>query len=368
VKYPATCISENLYMAMADELVAGGYADVGYTYVNIDDCWAEMARDSTTGRMVGDKKRFPSGMKALGDYIHNNSLKYGIYSDVGTNTCGGFPGTYNHTTIDAQTFADWGVDSLKLDGCYLDASQYPIEYPKMSVALNATNRPILYACSWPAYTGFNSDWKTIRHYCNYYRNWDDIQDSWDSVASIIETWGQERNVFVQNAGPGGPGIGNTWNDPDMIICGDFSLSIDECKAQFALWSLFAAPLYLSVDLRTIGDDYAAVITNREVIAVDQDPLGAPYNRSISGTQSVWWRLMANADIVVVLYNRDTGGTPTTISFKWTDVGLKTGDSRNVRDLYAYEDIGVFNSTYSQDVNCHSAVILRLSPQSMTAQQ
>ena len=143
---PSDCISEALYMDMADRLAADGYAAAGYQYINIDDCWASLERDPSTKEMVGDPKRFPSGMKALGDYVHARGLKYGIYSDVGTNTCGGYPGSKGYETIDAQTFASWGVDSLKLDGCYATADDFATLYPLWTKLLNDTGRHILYEC------------------------------------------------------------------------------------------------------------------------------------------------------------------------------------------------------------------------------
>lgn len=141
--------SEKLFMSIADAFFKYGFKDAGYEYINIDDCWMSKSRDNVTGRLVPDPARFPSGIAALADYIHSRGLKLGIYEDIGTLTCGGFPGTQGYEELDAKTFAEWKVDLLKLDGCYRDPRSFDQIYPLMSMYLNATGRPILYSCSWP---------------------------------------------------------------------------------------------------------------------------------------------------------------------------------------------------------------------------
>jgi alpha-N-acetylgalactosaminidase len=365
---PTSCISESLYKSMADHLSADGYLSVGYQYVNIDDCWAEKLRDFNTNQLVPDRKRFPSGMRALADYVHGKGLKLGIYGDWGTFTCGGYPGTLGYQEVDAQTFANWTIDSLKLDGCNANLDTYKYGYPNVSLALNSTGRPMLYACSWPAYyesSGkFNqTEWDLLSKYCNYWRNFDDINDDWESIVSIIEWWGEHQSVIAPIHGPG------HFNDPDMVLCGDFALSIYECRAQFALWSIWAAPLYLSVDLRTIDPQAKAVITNKEVIAIDQDPLGKQGLRvSVVGcdaqghncAQSVWVKELANGDRGVVLFNRESYGMPQAIEAKWADLGLSAGSAWKVRDLWEGKDLGVYNGSFVGNVNTHEALIYRFS--------
>jgi len=364
---PDNCISEKLYMDMADRMSADGYSDVGYQYVNIDDCWAEFDRDPNTQRQIANKERFPHGIKALADYVHSKGLKLGIYGDYGTHTCGGYPGSQDYLQIDAQTFADWGVDSLKLDGCYSSIDEYPYGYPNMSLALNATGRPIMYACSWPAYWEDagklnETDFARIHQYCNYWRNYADINDDWNSVADIIEWWGTNQAIITPHSGPGG------FNDPDMILCGDFALSIYECRAQFALWSIWSAPLLMSVDLRRMDPAAKAVVTNKAVIAIDQDPLGKQGQR-VDGTgcnkqgnncaQSVWAKPLANGDIAVVLYNRESSGMPTKITANWDKIGAPKGSKWVVVDLYEGKTLGGFTDSFTASINTHEAKIYRL---------
>jgi alpha-N-acetylgalactosaminidase len=267
--YPSTCVSEELFLQQAEHLVALGLKDAGYIQINIDDCWSAHERDSS-GRLQADPKRFPHGIKYLADEIHKKGLKLGIYGDFGTKTCAGYPGSLGYLDIDAQTFADWTVDMLKLDGCNVNISLMKEGYPQMAKALNKTGRPIVFSCSWPDYersAGEKPDYQLIANNCNLWRNYRDISDSWDSVVSIIKYYGDNQNAFQPYAGPG------NWNDPDMLIVGDYGLSLDQSKAQFAIWSIFAAPLLMSVDLRNISQEFVDILSNKEIIAVDQDELG-----------------------------------------------------------------------------------------------
>ncbi|KAL7982464.1 hypothetical protein Chor_010062 [Crotalus horridus] len=238
--------SETLFMEMADCLAMDGWRELGYEYVNIDDCWMAKKRNMT-GHLIPDPERFPRGIKALADYVHSRGLKLGIYGDLGTHTCGGYPGTtLNCIEQDALTFAQWGVDMLKLDGCYSSADEQAQGYPRMSKALNATGHPIAYSCSWPAYRGGlppSVNYTLLANICNLWRNFDDIQDSWESVLSIVEWFSTNQDVLQPAAGPG------HWNDPDMLIIGNFGLSLEESKSQMALWTIMAAPLFMSTDLR-----------------------------------------------------------------------------------------------------------------------
>ncbi|XP_068921336.1 alpha-galactosidase A isoform X2 [Petaurus breviceps papuanus] len=212
IEDPENCISEQLFMQMADLMVAEGWKDVGYEYVCIDDCWLASKRDEN-GRLKADPIRFPSGIRHLANYVHSKGLKLGIYQDVGTLTCAGYPGSYGYYDIDAQTFADWGVDLLKFDGCNSKDLESLVEgYKYMSFALNRTGRSILYSCEWPLYTRpfQEPNYTEIRQYCNHWRNYGDILDSWSSVKSILAWTASKQETLVPAAGPGG------WNDPDMV--------------------------------------------------------------------------------------------------------------------------------------------------------
>jgi len=266
---PDNCISESLMRQQAELMVKLGFKDAGYEYVIVDDCWPSKERDPKTGKLQADPVRFPSGMKALGDYIHGLGLKYGIYEDYGTKTCGGYPGVSEHMELDAHTLAEWGADYIKLDGCYSSPESHPQGYPEFGKYLNETGRPIVYSCSWPAYA--NSVplevYKDIAKHCNLWRNWADIGDSWRSVNSIINWFATNQNNFTYVAGPG------NWNDPDMIIVGNFGLSMDQSRVQMAVWSILAAPLIMSNDLRKIKQEHIDLLQNKQVIKINQDPLG-----------------------------------------------------------------------------------------------
>ncbi|XP_019947332.2 alpha-N-acetylgalactosaminidase [Paralichthys olivaceus] len=300
---PKNCISENLFIDMADRLFEDGWKELGYVYVNIDDCWASMERDKQ-GRLQADPKRFPGGIKRLARYMHDRGLKLGIYADMGTHTCGGYPGTpLDKIEIDAQTFADWEVDMLKFDGCYSDVMQQEQGYPLMSKALNATGRPIAYSCSWPAYQGGlppKVNYTQLGEICNLWRNYGDIQDSWDSILNIVDWFFENQDVLSPAAGPG------RWNDPDMLVIGDFGLSIDQSRAQMALWAIMAAPIFMSNDLRTISSEARVILQNRMAIGISQDLLGIQGRQIVkekSGIQVFWRPLSKNASALVFFSRR-----------------------------------------------------------------
>uniref|UniRef100_V9L252 Alpha-galactosidase n=1 Tax=Callorhinchus milii TaxID=7868 RepID=V9L252_CALMI len=272
---PHNCISEQLYMQMADVMAAEGWKDAGYEYVCIDDCWLAPTRDSQH-RLQPHPLRFPSGMKRLVDYIHSKGLKMGIYQDVGVRTCAGFPGSAGHYALDAQTFADWGVDLLKFDGCNIGSLKLLQEgYKNMSEALNRTGRPILFSCEWPLYTWPTQqpNYTEIRRYCNSWRNCGDIRDSWSTVKGIVDWTAEHQDLLTAQAGPGG------WNDPDMLVIGDFGLSRDQQVSHMALWAIMAAPLLMSNDLRHIDPEARALLQNTGAIAISQDPLGIQGQRT-----------------------------------------------------------------------------------------
>ncbi|KAM3860998.1 alpha-N-acetylgalactosaminidase [Diretmus argenteus] len=297
------CISEKLFIDMADRLAEDGWRELGYVYVNIDDCWASMDRDKQ-GRLQADPKRFPGGIPKLARYMHDRGLKLGIYGDMGTHTCGGYPGTpLDKIDIDAQTFADWEVDMLKFDGCYSNAAEQEQGYPRMSKALNATGRPIAYSCSWPAYQGGlppKVNYTQLGEICNLWRNYGDIEDSWGSVLQIADWFFDNQEILAPAAGPG------KWNDPDMLVVGDFGLSMEQSRSQMALWAIMAAPLFMSNDLRTISSGARAILQNKMVIRINQDPLGIQGRRILkekSGIEVYWRPLSGNASALVFFSRR-----------------------------------------------------------------
>ncbi|XP_007571978.1 alpha-galactosidase A [Poecilia formosa] len=302
---PDNCISERLYMQMADMMVKDGWREAGYEYVCIDDCWPSHERDAQ-GRLQPDPKRFPGGIKKLADYVHSKGLKLGIYADVGEKTCAGYPGSLGYYETDAQTFADWDVDLLKFDGCNLKWTLLGDGYIKMSKALNKTGRSILYSCEWPLYEWpFQTpNYTAIRETCNHWRNFNDVFDSWISIKSILDWTASHQDSIVPSAGPGG------WNDPDMLVIGNFGLSHDQQESQMALWAIMAAPLLMSNDLRDICPRSKELLQNRRIIEISQDPLGKQGYRSAKGNSfEVWERPLSKNRLAVAVLNLQEIGGP-----------------------------------------------------------
>ncbi|XP_061386356.1 alpha-N-acetylgalactosaminidase [Musca vetustissima] len=336
-KYPDECISENLFKRTTDLLVDEGYLAAGYEYVIIDDCWLEKERDNVTNRLVEDRKRFPSGLNALADYIHQRGVKFGLYQDYGTNTCAGYPGVINNMALDAQTFAEWDVDYVKLDGCYADINQMDEGYPEFGRLLNRTGRPMVYSCSWPVYQEYEGklpNYEALKQHCNLWRNWNDIDDSFESVAQIMDYFSKNQDRIQPHAGPG------HWNDPDMLILGNYGLSYDQSKLQMAVWSILAAPLIMSNDLSAVRPEIKEILQNKHVIAVDQDPLGIQGRRiSIKNKIEVWSRpitpviLNGEYSYAVAFVSRRADGAPYTIKFKLSELNLTNPRGYSVTDLY-----------------------------------
>lgn len=256
--------------------------------------------------------------------IHGRGLKFGIYEDYGNYTCAGYPGILGHLDQDAQLFADWEVDYVKLDGCYSLPTDMDYGYPAFGRQLNATGRQMIYSCSWPVYqiyAGILPNFSSIIEHCNLWRNYDDIQDSWASLETIIDYYGNNQEAIVPNAGPG------HWNDPDMLIIGNFGLSYEQSKTQFALWAIMAAPLLMSVDLRTIRPEFKAILQNRKIIAVDQDPLGIQGRRIYKHKGiEIWSRPITPIyqtyySYGIAFVNRRTDGTPSDVAVTLRELGL-----------------------------------------------
>ncbi|EER01766.1 alpha-galactosidase/alpha-n-acetylgalactosaminidase, putative [Perkinsus marinus ATCC 50983] len=324
---------------------------------------------AVTGGILPDPERFPHGVKWLADYMHSRGLKLGIYADIGTKTCGGYPGLEGHFEQDVKTFAEWGIDSLKVDGCYADTSTFEETYPQLGRLLNATGRPILYSCSWPAYLADHAEdkdvlVKEIAPACNLWRNFDDIYDSWASIQGITNFWARQNStdILIRAAGPG------HWNDPDMIVVGNNGLSEVEQQSQFALWAMFAAPLYLAADLRTMPSWAREIVQNKEIIAVNQDPLGKQgYIVWSENGARIWIRELAGTDKsvdtwAVLLENSNSIFGLQRIALQPTRhiPGWAEGTQFSVRDLFRGRNIGLFVDEYSANVDTSSVhfVIIR----------
>ncbi len=343
-------VSEALIKQAADSMVSTGMRDAGYNYIVIDDCW-QVGRDKS-GNIVADEKRFPSGMKALGDYIHSKGLKFGIYSDGGTLTCGKRPGSLGHEYQDAQRYADWGVDYLKYDWCSTYDQNAKATYENISDALRATGRPIVLSiCEW----GLNKPWQWGQTIGNLWRTTDDIYDHWEGKHGFEHGIMDILDLQVGLEIYSGPGH---WNDPDMLEVGNGKMSQEEYRAHFSLWAALAAPLMAGNDLATMTPDTRAILTNKEVIAIDQDPLGIQAKRvSKKGDFEVWARPIKGGGRAVVLLNRSLSTHPVTVD--WEMLDLPASLKLKVRDLWQAKDLPAATASFSADVPSHGVVMIRL---------
>jgi alpha-galactosidase len=368
-------ISDSLARAAADAMISKGLADHGWSYVNLDDGWERSAREqdplfegpvrAADGTMLTNKK-FPN-MKSLGDYIHGKGLKFGIYSGPGPTTCQRLEASWQHELQDFQTFANWGVDYLKYDWCGYTSVLAPGEtnqqlevlkrpYRVAREALNKVPRDIIYSlCQY----GWGKVWewgaeKGIEG--NSWRTTGDITDTWESMNGI----GFQQVGNSKHASPG------HWNDPDMLVIGkvgwgprlrDSRLTPNEQYIHITLWTLLASPLLLGNDLTQMDDFELNLVTNDEVLAVHQDPLGKAADRvSRSGELEVWSRPLADGSLAVGLFNRDEMDMP--VSVKWSELGIS--GKHTVRDLWRQKNIGSFDSEFSQMVPRHGALFVKIS--------
>ncbi|GMY37286.1 alpha-galactosidase-like isoform X2 [Fagus crenata] len=288
-----------------EQRISTGLAALGYKYINIDDCWGEENRD-LGGNLRAKHSTFPSGIKALADYVHAKGLKLGIYSDAGYQTCSKkMPGSLGHEDQDARTFFERGIDYLKYDNCYHDGSKPLDRYARMSYALQKVGRPILYAiCEW----GQEDPAKWASRYGNAWRATGDIKDNWESITNIAD----ENNIWGRYAGPG------RWNDPDMLEVGNGGMSLEEYRSHFSIWAI--APLLIGCDIRSASRETLRILVNKEVIDVNQDPLGVQARKIRSkGGLEVWAGPLSMRRVVIVLWNRSQSRAPITVG--WREVGL-----------------------------------------------
>ena len=341
----ASRVDDKTVREIADAMASNGMKEVGYAYINIDDTW-EASRDAQ-GNITTNKK-FPD-MKALAEYVHSKGLKLGIYSSPGPNTCAGYEGSYGHEEQDARTYATWGIDYLKYDWCgarnlYTDEEMQAV-YQIMGDALLKTGRPIVYSlCQY----GRNDVWKWGADVGgNLWRTTGDIRDAWDSMTRI----GFSQNELAPYAKPG------HWNDPDMLEVGNGGMNEAEYKTHLSLWAILAAPLLAGNDLRRMTPEILAILTNREVIAVDQDKFGKQGQRVWkSGDQEIWTRQLASGAQAVAFFNRGT--EPAKLTIKWTDIGVV--GKWKMRDLWLHQKLPWSSPEYSTTIGGHGVIMLRLS--------
>jgi alpha-galactosidase len=344
-------VSESLIREMTEAMVSTGMKDAGYQYVVIDDCW-QVSRDNG-GNIVPDPKRFPSGIKALADYVHSKGLKFGLYSDAGTATCQKRPGSKGFEEKDAQQYAAWNVDYLKYDWCNTEGQDAREAYARMSRALQTTGRPIVFSiCEW----GSTQPWLWGPGIGHLWRTTGDIQDCWD----CSQPWGGMGFTHIIDlqaelypyAGPG------HWNDPDMLEVGNGKMTTAEYRSHFSFWCLLSAPLMAGNDLRTMTVETKEILTNKEVIAVDQDPLGMQGHKVVdTGPTEVWMKPLSKGGRAVILFNRGSMTAP--ISVAWETIGLSPAFEAGVRDLWARKDLGKFKGRFTARVDPHDVVMLRI---------
>ncbi|TCO46709.1 NPCBM/NEW2 domain-containing protein [Actinocrispum wychmicini] len=338
--------TEAMVKGIADIFVAKGLKDAGYQYVNLDDCWALPHRDSS-GNLVPDPIRFPNGIKAVADYVHAQGLKFGIYTSAGTKTCNtaGFPGGLGHEQQDANLFASFGVDYLKYDNCNNQGVDAKLRYGAMRDALRNTGRPIVFSlCEW----GQNKPWQWASDVGHLWRTTGDISDNYAKMLSIAkQNW-----VLAPFAGPG------HWNDPDMLEVGNGGMTATEYRSHFSLWSMMSAPLLIGTDLRKATPATFEMLSNREVIAIDQDPLGiqATVSRTTNGL-NVLVKPLQNGEKAVLLFNE--GETPNQITTSATEIGLPRSPAYRLRDLWTHTDTHTAN-TISATLPPHASAMFRVS--------
>jgi len=352
-------VSEDMIKGMADAMVKSGMKDAGYQYVVIDDCW-QVERDQAAN-IVPDSKRFPSGIKALADYVHSLGLKFGIYSDAGSQTCAGRPGGLGHEYQDAIQYAAWGVDYLKYDWCHTSTQDAKAAYANIRNALDAAGRPIVLSiCEW----GSHQPWLWGTEVGgNLWRTTGDIQDRWSGKKEWKPgdccSWGMVDIVDAEDAiySYAGP---SHWNDPDMLEVGNGGMTTTEYRSHFALWAMLAAPLIAGNDLRNMTPEIHDILTNKDVIAVGQDPLGRQGHRvRKDGDLEVWARPLRGGGRAVILFNR--GAADQELTVHWEDLAYPEHLSAAVRDLWQQKDLGKFTGKFAATVASHAVVMVTVTP-------
>ncbi|GIH05041.1 alpha-galactosidase [Rhizocola hellebori] len=338
-------IDENLIKQTADAIVANNLDDLGYFYVNIDDCWMASTRDAQ-GRLQPHATRFPSGIRALADYVHARGLKLGIYESAGTATCQGLPGSLDHEVIDAQTFAGWQVDYLKYDNCNNLGRNDFARYKAMGDALKAAGRPIVYSiCNW----GLAEPWIFgPLAGGSLWRTTGDISDSWGSMTSLLD----QQNGLETFA------RGNGFNDPDMLEVGNGGMTATEYTAHFSLWALLNSPLLLGNDLRSMTATTLNIIRNAEVVAVNQNFSGTQGRKVRDfGDTEVWAKPMSDGSVATVLFNRSAAAA--TVNTSAGELGLAGSSSYSLRNLWTFTN-STSTGAISASVPAHGAVMLRVT--------
>jgi alpha-galactosidase len=352
-------IDEAKIRATADSLASNGMKEAGYEYLVIDDCW-QTSRDEH-GDIVADPKKFPSGIKALADYVHSKGLKFGIYSDSGEATCQGRPGSRGREFQDAASYARWGVDYLKYDWCNTENVNAIDAYDTMAGALRATGRPIVFSiCEW----GQNKPWTWARQIGgNLWRTTPDIWDSFERTGhygewlSVLDIAEREADLD-RFAGPG------HWNDPDMLEVGNGGMTDAENRTHFGLWAMLAAPLMAGNDLTRMSKETLSILTAREIIAIDQDKLGKQARRYFkSPAEQVWKKPLSTGATALMFIN--TSGAPRKVSARFADLDLPGDRTFEVRDAWAGTSLAPMSGEISVELQPHASAIYVVLPRPKT---
>ena len=358
-------IDDQLIRDTAETMIANGMRDAGYVYIVIDDCWEAKERDAA-GNLVPDPLKFPHGLKALGDYLHGKGFKFGIHNCAGTRTCADFPGGRGHEYQDALKYASWGIDYLKYDWCNHGTADARETYKTMRDALHAAGRPIVFSlCEW----GQNKPWEWAKDVGHLWRTTGDIMAGYDSMQrwehgwkvildlqySLVQPADGQNNGIGQYAGP------DHWNDPDMLEVGNKGLTLAESRAHFSLWCIIAAPLIAGNDVRHMSKEAHDILTDKEVIAIDQDALGKEGWRFLAETgREIWVRELSGGDWAICVLNSGTTAADLTTDF--SALGILKGEYA-VRDVWAKKDLGTTRSApvRTDRVESHDVMLFRLTP-------
>jgi alpha-galactosidase len=363
-------INEVVVRETAEAMIKSGMRDAGYTYIVIDDTWSLRERDPN-GNLVADPAKFPSGMKALADWLHSQGFKFGIYSCAGRQTCGGYPGSWGHEFQDARTFASWGVDYLKYDWCNTGTAEPKDAYIRMRDALYKAGRPVVFSlCEW----GGSKPWEWAKDVGHLWRTTGDIYDSYDGqkgwemgwkrildLQHTLVTNSQGYDGLAKYAGPG------HWNDPDMMEVGSHGLTFAESRAHFSFWCVLAAPLMAGNDVRHMSEEIRAVLTDKEAIAIDQDPAGKQGFRVLAAPAQnieVWMRELGNGDFAAVVLNTSNDTAEVTVDWGYFGWVLK-GKNYDLRDIWAKKSAGDTGKPFVARLASHDVAFLRLTAKPAT---
>lgn len=351
-------INEQLIMETADAMAATGLLEKGYEYLVIDDCWSLKERDKE-GRLVADPAKFPQGMKAVADYVHSKGLKFGMYSCAGNLTCAGYPGSFEHEFVDAQTFAEWGVDFLKYDYCYhspIIPGKYL--YRRMGLALENCGRDILFsACSWGA--DETHEWIKSTG-ASMWRSTGDIFDTWESIKDLTR---QQEKLHPYN------GVG-CFNDMDMLVVGMHgkgNVGLKGCtdtqyKTHFSIWAMMGSPLMIGCDIRDMGKETLDILTNEEVIRINQDR-ACRQPVKLAGTWAgddllLYSRQLENGDLCIGLFNLGDGKACARLNLDEVGLPFSTGRTLALKELWTGEESRVVNSTLIKELEPFDCALFR----------